>query len=65
MTELLEGAIIAKLKTWFVSEQDTIMEELEDDPSGEPPNARSPDPLTKLAAPRAEYHAGKTQELAR
>lgn len=64
MTELLERAIIAKLKTRSVSEQDAIMEELEDEPRGEPANARSPDALAKFAAPRAEYHAGKTQELA-
>jgi len=64
MAELLEGAIIAKLKTWSVSEQDAIMEELEDEPRGEPAYACYPDAIAKLAAPRAEYHAGKTQELA-
>lgn len=64
MTELLERAIVAKLKTWSVSEQDAIMEELEDEPRGEPAHTCYPDALAKLAAPRAEYHAGKTQELA-
>ncbi|HSF76853.1 MAG TPA: hypothetical protein VLA84_23875 [Microcoleus sp.] len=76
MTELLERAIIAKLKTRSVSEQDAlakpskriasmIMEELEDDPRGEQANARSPDALAKLAASAmAEYPPGKTQELA-
>ncbi|WP_223300765.1 hypothetical protein [Oscillatoria nigro-viridis] len=41
------------------------VEELEDDTRGEPPNARSSDALTKLAASAmAEYPPGKTQELA-
>jgi len=64
MTELLERAIIAKLKTWSLSEQDAIMEELQDYPRGERAHACSPEALAKLAAPRTAYHAGKTQELA-
>lgn len=65
MTELLERAIVAKLKTLSVCEQDAIMEELEDDPRGESANARSPDALAKVAASAmAGYPPGKTQELA-
>ncbi|WP_333350864.1 hypothetical protein [Microcoleus sp. B3-A4] len=40
------------------------MEELEDEPRWELAHACYPDALAQLAAPRAEYHAGKTQELA-
>ncbi|HBB30441.1 MAG TPA: hypothetical protein DDZ80_22530 [Cyanobacteria bacterium UBA8803] len=67
MTELLERAI-AKLKTLPASEQDAIaamiLEELEDELRWDAAFARSHDILAKLAAEaRAEYRAGKTQEL--
>ena len=40
-----------------------ILAELEDEPRCDRAFARSPDTLTKLAAPAmAEYHAGKTHE---
>ncbi|WP_158308021.1 hypothetical protein [Microcoleus vaginatus] len=53
IAELVEGAIVAKLKTWSVSEQDAIMEELEDEPRGEPAYTCYPNALAKLAARRA------------
>jgi hypothetical protein len=67
MTELLEK-VIAKLKALPPSEQDAIaaliLEELEDEIRWDAAFARSQDALAKLAAEaRAEYRAGKTQEL--
>lgn len=67
MTELLEKAI-AQLKTLPAEEQDAIaamiLEKLEDEIRWDAAFARSHDALAKLAAEaRAEYRAGKTQEL--
>ena len=43
-----------------------ILAKLEDEPRCDRANPRSPDTLTKLAAPAmAEYHAGKIHELDR
>ncbi len=61
---------IAKLKTLSASEQDAlasmILEELEDDIRWDRAFSRSPNALAKLAATaRAEYRAGKSQELDR
>lgn len=63
MTELLEQAI-ARLKTLPASEQDAILEELEDEIRWDKAFKNSPDSLALLASDAmAEYRAGKTQEL--
>lgn len=63
MTELLEQAI-ARLKTLPASEQDAILEELEDEIRWDKAFKNSQDSLALLAAEAmAEYRAGKTQEL--